>query len=614
MIKKLLSFPLFLFVTGQVPAATLYVDQNAAPGGDGSGWLSAFQSLQDALDEAGVGDEVWIAAGTYFPDEGGSVVAGDRQATFTLKAGMTLYGGFAGGEDSLDDRNWEANPTVLSGEIGLEKDSWSLHVVTLAGSATLDGLTITNGNANGDPSGHSYGGGVLNEEGDRLEIANCIFLNNSASGGGGAVFSSPFSRGSSSITITNSDFRGNSASKGGAIYVSAYVSYGLFVSNSVFDQNRASEGGAIYTGSTTSASSEVLNTVFTENSALIDGGAIYSSSDLTATNSVFAANSASRGGAIYLPSFSFRTLTAINSTFFNNRAQTANGGGAIFSNRPTYVFNNIFWHDEAEIPEPLIHISSGGELHNQDLDLSSERAKNLIRRGSNGISVESGGVLDLGEMNLTLIETDPLFVDPLFPVGPDGLWGTADDGLRLQPTSPAIDQGSEVFLPKDRLDLNGNGDLTEMLPVDIAGFERVQQIAVDLGAYEDFGYAGWLVSYGLSGPDAEDLASPAHDGMPNLLKYALGLSPLEPINHTTDGTNRGRPILQTSADSMTFIFVRDNSRQDVTLICERSTDLIDWEPITAGIKETPIGDSLVRTEVSVTSELKAVFLRLTAER
>ena len=37
----------------------------------------------------------------------------------------------------------------------------------------------------------------------------------------------------------------------------------------------------------------------------------------------------------------------------------------------------------------------------------------------------------------------------MIPVGPDGIWFTEDDGLRLQASSPAIDAGYD--LPNDSL-------------------------------------------------------------------------------------------------------------------------------------------------------------------
>jgi hypothetical protein len=79
------------------------------------------------------------------------------------------------------------------------------------------------------------------------------------------------------------------------------------------------------------------------------------------------------------------------------------------------------------------------------------------------------------------IDADPLFVDP---EGADSIPGTADDSLRLQPGSPAIDAGSNAALPSDASDLDGDGDTTEPIPFDIDGNPRVANGRVDMGAYE----------------------------------------------------------------------------------------------------------------------------------
>ena len=93
-----------------------------ATGGNGATWGTAYKYLQDALAAVADGDEIWVAAGVYYPDEdeGGNVTDNDPMASFSLKTGLKdvrIYGGFAGGETSRDQRDWDANLTVLSGDI-----------------------------------------------------------------------------------------------------------------------------------------------------------------------------------------------------------------------------------------------------------------------------------------------------------------------------------------------------------------------------------------------------------------------------------------------------------------------------------------------------------------
>jgi hypothetical protein len=143
----------------------LYVDDDAAPGGDGSSWSTAYRFLQDALAilPGGV-NEVRVAQGTYLPDRraaspGGT---GDRAATFQLNSGVAIVGGFAGiGTPDPDARDIALFTTVLSGDlIGddgppgsfVNNAENSRNIVTASNtdlSAVLDGFTLTGGNADG---------------------------------------------------------------------------------------------------------------------------------------------------------------------------------------------------------------------------------------------------------------------------------------------------------------------------------------------------------------------------------------------------------------------------------------------------------------------------------
>lgn len=97
----------------------IYVDVDApGPVHDGSTWDTAFVHLQDALAVAQPDDEIRVGQGTYLPDEGSGVVAGDREATFELLDGVVIRGGFAGSGESVPDlRDVETYPTILSGDL-----------------------------------------------------------------------------------------------------------------------------------------------------------------------------------------------------------------------------------------------------------------------------------------------------------------------------------------------------------------------------------------------------------------------------------------------------------------------------------------------------------------
>ena len=169
--------------------SVLFVDTDAAEGGDGLAWGTAFDDLQPAFESASVLnadadagndiDAIWIAEGVYKPSA--ELEPGDvRSASFSLVDGVTLYGGFVGSETSLEQRNLETHETVLSGDIGNPED-WSDNAYTVVYcanevDAAIDAVTVTGGAATGPYSSSDTaraGGGVFNE--GRLRITNTRF-------------------------------------------------------------------------------------------------------------------------------------------------------------------------------------------------------------------------------------------------------------------------------------------------------------------------------------------------------------------------------------------------------------------------------------------------------
>ena len=149
-----------LVLAGSVAArasSVLYVDVNGSdPTPDGSSWCNGFSDLQDALDVAFAGDQIRVADGTYTPDRG----TGDRETSFQLVSGVTLYGGYAGcGAPDPDRRAIAAYETILSGDVGGDDEPGfanridnSYHVVaaySVDDTAILDGFTVSGGYASG---------------------------------------------------------------------------------------------------------------------------------------------------------------------------------------------------------------------------------------------------------------------------------------------------------------------------------------------------------------------------------------------------------------------------------------------------------------------------------
>jgi len=77
-----------------------------------------------------------------------------------------------------------------------------------------------------------------------------------------------------------------------------------------------------------------------------------------------------------------------------------------------------------------------------------------------------------GNIDATAVGFDPMFAD-------------ANGGdFRLLTASPLIDAGDFNFHPSDELDIDGDGDLSERIPLDLDGYAREMGIDVDIGPYE----------------------------------------------------------------------------------------------------------------------------------
>ena len=59
-----------------------------------------------------------------------------------------------------------------------------------------------------------------------------------------------------------------------------------------------------------------------------------------------------------------------------------------------------------------------------------------------------------------------VFLNADDPDGPDDIWFTADDGLQLIAPSPGIDAGFK-FTPSDSLDIDSDGNTTELIPFEV---------------------------------------------------------------------------------------------------------------------------------------------------
>lgn len=367
-------------ISQEIRGNILYVKEGGT--GDCSSWENACD-LQAALADAVSGDEIWVAAGTYYPTDNT-----DRTISFSLKNGVAVYGGFAGTEITQDQRDWVDNTTILSGDIGVPIDPIdnSYHVVLSVGldvTTILDGFTITNGIATGLDIG-TNGGGMYNASNSSPTLTNIIFLENLAAERGGGMYNGSncnprltnvtFSANSTLIesgtegggmynfqsnptladvtfvdnssdrgggiynlqsnpTLTNSTFTANIADRGGGMYNDSSIT---MLVNVTFSENQADFGGGMYN---TQSSPKMFNVTFSSNAANSSGGGIYNevNSKPTLYNVNFSGNSAYWGGGIYNYQSS-PTLT--NVTFFDNFA-SEKGGGIYNESSDSQILTNV---------------------------------------------------------------------------------------------------------------------------------------------------------------------------------------------------------------------------------------------------------------------------------
>ncbi len=237
-----------VLMTAQAESRIWHAQVQQTGSGTGDDWGNA-TTLQGAMEQAKPGDRIWAKAGTYVPtsfnghDE--SHHGNDpRHRHFAPRDGVEVYGGFAGHETSLDQRDWRANPTILDGRIGTDAQVYHLLVNWHAkpGPKTiLDGLVITGGNACGPAGYDGYGGGMISlGAGVGPTVRNCVFQGNHAAKGGGAVFAD---LGADAVFV-NCIFRYNTADDlGGAIGLLDHCQ--ARIGGCLFHGNAGGFGGAI---------------------------------------------------------------------------------------------------------------------------------------------------------------------------------------------------------------------------------------------------------------------------------------------------------------------------------------------------------------------------------
>ncbi|MBF4519046.1 BspA family leucine-rich repeat surface protein [Flavobacterium sp. ANB] len=423
--------PYTFAIQGSATAGNIvYVNQSRPDNlGDGYSWATAKKDITSAINIVSSGNEIWVAAGIYKPH------ASDKTFSFNIPTGVKVYGGFAGTESTLTDRNMTlistTNLTTLSGDLNGNDSGFSnqtdnsYRIVTFetANSSTvLDGFRILGANNTNGNMLSGYGGGIYNDgsfpgfagNSSNPLIANCTITYCSAFLGGG-MYNNGSGGGDASPTIINCIFISNRAGDSGA----GLANYGTSGKSSptiercsfIGNSSSFNSGAMNNHGDSGICSPIITNCIFSGNDAINNGGAMV--------------NTGTNGGS------SIPVIT--NCSFSGNKAGVV--GGVIRNNTANPVIkNSIIWGNSS------IFNNNGGST-------------------TATYSIIEGGYAGTGNINL-----NPLFVtQPAFASAP-----ITTGNLHLASSSPAINAGTNIGAPN----------------IDFDGATRPLEGIVDIGAYE----------------------------------------------------------------------------------------------------------------------------------
>ena len=269
--------------------------------------------------------------------------------------------------------------------------------------------TVTSHNVQLINNSASEGGGVIySSENSNINISNCnITLNSVDRNGYGGV---AYLQQDTNITVFNTSFSRNRAEHGGVMWAqrsiietinvtfidnSANSDGGVFytdqsnaiISQSNISNNRADKsGGTVYTDG---GSTQIINSAFSQNSAE-HGGVVWAhASTIESINVTLNDNSADTDGGVF---YTDQTMSAISQSFFSNNHADNNGGTLYAIGGSTRIVNSKFSHNSAGSDGAVMRAYLN-ELMLMECDFNNNSAD------------YEGGVLWTDQCSLNIIET-----------------------------------------------------------------------------------------------------------------------------------------------------------------------------------------------------------------
>ncbi len=419
---------------------TVYVDDDAPPGGDGASWATAYSELGPALEHARAVQadyrNIHIAEGVYCPRNE------NRWAPFRVTSGMALTGGFAGlGHPNPDAHDPVAFVTVLTGDVlrddgaGFTNRGDNEYTVVTAGPADwvmLQDLTIRGGRA-------ADSAGIRSDQdyaASYMTLVNCRLIDNT----GAAVFATDHSW----VTLRDCKVEGNQCDDG-VIWASRVEMYRCVVQGNTLDEH--GWGNLVFR----------VGRWLTLEQCLVVGAPTPSLTDEYARPLIGGSGSVIVRGCTIATADTNQTVMSggLDAVFVGSIVTSLSGRPARLGGANSLAVSRCCL-----------------DVENREIQLQARTA---------------------------VVGPRVLFASPrlVAPLGPDGLAETYfDNDFRLSASSPAIDIGDVSWLPSDYDDFDGDMDYQEPIPFDLSGAPRIhddsgtpnlgvgQSGAIDLGPYE----------------------------------------------------------------------------------------------------------------------------------
>jgi hypothetical protein len=474
-------------------ATTWYVDDDNCPGPGSGTEADPFCSIQSAIMDAADGDEIIVAAGTYFE-------------TVNLVGKAVTLRSSAGPQDTVIDA--QGNGTVVIG----------------AGAAVLDGFTITGGwadngggmlNSSGSPTvvdcrfvnNSAVLGGALYGDAGTATLVDCCFITNVATSGGALRFDG------GEVVIEGCTFIGNFADFNGGAILGLHAAVAL--TDCILSGNEADVGGAI---DAIAGTLRLVGCRLVGNQATAGGGAIFDGENLEfeIVDCDVSDNSAVEGGGIYVSTFGSEI---VNCTVASNQGYgvRANVGASGLTAANCVLWDNLPGAIDGAVPSSTVTYSdveggwTGPGSNNIDADpqfavdvtgtwtsdpvydpatdrtVLIDASANFAPDGLVGRSiVPNSGLPSIRTVVLANTANTITLIGELWSVivNPGDTYQVRDN--QLSADSPCIDAADNTAVPPDvTTDLNGNPRFLEIPEVPDTG--NGDPPIVDMGAYESLG-------------------------------------------------------------------------------------------------------------------------------